>query len=103
MTEQCTLITEWISVDDTLPEAFHPVLAYRVSTRMVIAQTVPRSGELIWKPEANRQRTLEDITHWKPLPEPPHTTRADGCQCEVGIHYAGDPEPKLCALCAKPR
>ena len=64
-------VQEWISVDDRLPEPFVPVLV-----QMPGEEPFPTvregfiSNDGIWQ-SAMFRREPGEVTHWKPMPQPP--------------------------------
>lgn len=60
-------VDRWISVDDELPKEWYEVLAY--SEMGKIEKAIYVNGR--WKLSAFLGETVEDVTHWQPLPEPP--------------------------------
>ena len=54
--------SEWISVDDRLPDPFHTVLVYDTHTECVRISLYKGTDE-VWR---NGR-----ISHWMPFPEPP--------------------------------
>ena len=66
-------VQEWVSVDDSLPRNYTPVLAYIPSLAQTMKQTVHEchigaDGE--WH-SSTAPAYWEGVTHWMPLPEPP--------------------------------
>lgn len=65
MLEQDAKKTRWISVKDRLPE----------KTMLVLGVVHGHVGELAYINNRNlferRERPIEGVTHWMPLPEPP--------------------------------
>lgn len=64
-------VNQWISVDDRLPDKCNNYLVYfgkSIGIRMKTACWLPEKR--IWK-GAEAYSTLNGITHWMPLPEPP--------------------------------
>ena len=63
--------SEWISVEERLPEKGQKVLVRGVKNGMQIGAfrgiPVSERSELWWW----KKNTLLDVTHWMPLPEPP--------------------------------
>ncbi len=71
-TRASTAMTDWISVEDRLPEASfrglsEPVLVY--GTKGIDLATYWHT-ESVWMPE-HSGAPLDSVTHWMPLPEPP--------------------------------
>lgn len=64
----------WISVDDELPKEWYEVLAY--SEMGKIEKAIYVNGR--WKLSAFLGETVEDVTHWQPLPEPPKEGDTNG-------------------------
>lgn len=65
-------MSEWISVEDRLPDELESVL---VSRNGNVCNMFLHGG--IWKPDGYGIRVthaFDDVTHWMPLPEPPSDT-----------------------------
>lgn len=60
--------SEWISVDERLPETNKKVLVCYSNGSMDIAKYIRADGLEFWFEETNFTKT---ITHWMPLPKPP--------------------------------
>ena len=62
---------KWISVEERLPEEFHPVLVYMPNEAPLptVHEGYRRRNGRWWA--AWYARELEGVTHWMPLPEPP--------------------------------
>lgn len=86
MQEIRNICTEWISVDDRLPDKWEEVLVwakkiegeiyYEVdspSCVKVVFDTIDRSPLVDWD---YYEVLAIGITHWMPLPEPPTTSKA---------------------------
>ena len=54
-------MTEWISVKDRLPEKYGWYLTWNVRKMMHVTWFLPAK---VWD-------SINPVTHWKPLPEPP--------------------------------
>ena len=70
-TDQVCKPTEWISVDERLPEKNVRVLVYIKSSRSYTRFDTDRldnRGFVRW---------FNDVTHWMPLPEPPKMRKED--------------------------
>lgn len=71
-------VSEWISVEDRLPEKCGHYLVY------IQGGDVYNIRLARYSPEKNKWRTaeaysyFEGITHWMPLPEPPREVSDDG-------------------------
>lgn len=65
--------SEWISVEDRLPERKQVVLCYRGDFRGDMMNTYVYLGSGNWEDDYGYRGTSEHegITHWMPLPEPP--------------------------------
>jgi hypothetical protein len=65
--------SEWISVEDRLPDKGQEVLAYRGDFNGDMMNTYTYLGRKNWEDDYGyRGSTVhEGITHWMPLPEPP--------------------------------
>jgi hypothetical protein len=65
--------SEWISVDERLPEKGQEVLAYRGDFRGDMMNTYTYLGTGNWEDDYGYRGSAkhEGITHWMPLPEPP--------------------------------
>lgn len=64
-------MSEWINVDERLPETNRSVLAYRSGKGV---GNFYINGQFEWMLDGwgvNTSRTFDDITHWMPLPPPP--------------------------------
>lgn len=64
-------VQEWISVDDRLPEenGIYLTLNKKRQYEFHMFQTGKRMWQGIWEEDG--------VTHWMPLPEPPHTPSYD--------------------------
>jgi hypothetical protein len=65
--------SEWISVEDRLPEENTDVLIYRGGFRGDLMNVYTYMGHNEWEDEYGYWSITDDegITHWMPLPEPP--------------------------------
>lgn len=61
--------TTWISVKDRLPENDVRVLVYTELKNTLVARRVLPE---IWEDDYGYW-IVEDVTHWKPLPDPPES------------------------------
>lgn len=63
----------WISVNDRLPEEGEEVLVVLKSDRVFyyIAELTINAPYPFWWSQDRGLFTLDEITHWMPLPEPP--------------------------------
>ena len=79
-------VQEWISVEDKLPEVVSIHKGYRSTVKKSIrvlcvcvqksGKTMVKEGYCEWYNDYNEPRwqipgTIDDVTHWMPLPEPP--------------------------------
>lgn len=79
-------VQEWISVDDRLPEAVSTRKRYRSTSKKSIrvlcvcvqksGKTMVKEGYCEWYNDYPEPRwlipgTIDEVTHWMPLPEPP--------------------------------
>ena len=64
--------TEWISVKDRLPEQDTWVLVYSARAFIFSHQMVCLHGEPRQFFAKGFELHPDEITHWMPLPEPPH-------------------------------
>lgn len=63
---------EWFSVEDTLPKIGHRVLVYTTFDGVKVASLrKSRFYNESTKAYADWSAYTHDITHWRPLPEPP--------------------------------
>ena len=60
-------MSEWISVDDKLPENMNDVLVV-ISLGIMFVAWYDSFYENVWMYNGS---TLHNVTHWMPLPEPP--------------------------------
>ena len=69
--------SEWISVDERLPENGQEVLAYRGDFRGDMMNTYTYIGTGKWEDDYGYRGSAkhEGITHWIPMPEPPITDK----------------------------
>ena len=58
---------EWININELVPEIGQYVLVYTV-TPIVFSPT----GKINIREYGRRGFGIENVTHWQPLPEPPH-------------------------------
>lgn len=72
------MTTQWISIEDRLPEADQNVLLYvdysvYETITMFVGHLLERDGHHHWAPYDwnGLGFNFDDITHWMPLPEPP--------------------------------
>ena len=70
-------MSEWISVNDRLPENYIPVIVYCQNFGGIIfydGQHID-DGELVgWESDGDCGYPTLDVTHWMPLPEPPRAS-----------------------------
>lgn len=63
---------KWISVEERLPELGLHVLTYGIYTKDLIVAWLDDCDEFLgvydW---VNEHQSLDQVTHWMPLPEPP--------------------------------
>ena len=79
-------VQEWISIEDKLPEVVSINKGYRSTVKKSIrvlcvcvqksGKTMVKEGYCEWYNDYNEPRwqipgTIDDVTHWMPLPEPP--------------------------------
>ena len=79
-------VQEWISVDDKLPEVVSIHQGYRSTVKKSIrvlcvcvqksGKTMVKEGYCEWYNDYQEPRwqipgTIDDVTHWMPLPQPP--------------------------------
>jgi hypothetical protein len=65
--------TEWISVEERLPDFESPVLVFRKRSTLPPWKTIMMDRFVIVSDANFRSywNTFDDVTHWQPLPEPP--------------------------------
>ena len=63
-------MSEWIRVEDRLPNDLHEVLVYWIGPEYseVIIATLYHGG---WSEAGKGGLCLPNVTHWQPLPDPP--------------------------------
>lgn len=66
-------MSEWISVEDRLPEEAQEVLCFRGTDIGALMDVYTYIGDNKWEDSYENWNygDLEGITHWMPLPEPP--------------------------------
>lgn len=65
-------MSEWISVEERLPEQSVEVLVYDfVDSMDVMFLEVDDDGYRFWADDNGYEYSIHDVTHWMPLPEPP--------------------------------
>lgn len=77
-------MSEWISVNDRLPEKWKPVLAMALLFEVPAARPIIDSmwyignikGENKWRVCWNGDMLESNVTYWMPLPEPPKSEEA---------------------------
>ena len=73
------MMDDWISVKDRMPEKNGEVIAYNDEKkeciadqyRIVKASFYRHTSHVSWRVESSYSRTLDDVTHWMPLPNAP--------------------------------
>jgi len=68
---EVTKDSQWVSVDDRLPEEGQQVLAYGITTGN---QHTPVTLDCIY---SGRVKFISNISHWKPLQLPPQTGESE--------------------------
>ena len=63
-------VQEWISVEDRLPEKYGSAIVYRKSKLFSMLRYSPALGWHFYDSEWG-DVTVDDVTHWMPLPQPP--------------------------------
>ena len=91
--ENGVTVQEWISVDDKLPEVVSIQKGYRSTVKKSIrvlcvcvqksGKTMVKEGYCEWYNDYQEPRwkipgTIEEVTHWMPLPEPQKGARMGG-------------------------
>lgn len=86
-------VQEWISVDDKLPEVVSIQKGYRSTVKKSIrvlcvcvqksGKTMVKEGYCEWYNDYQEPRwkipgTIDEVTHWQYLPQPPNGARMDG-------------------------
>ena len=70
-------MSEWISVDDRLPEDGQPVLyVFNINSNLRTVmygwhETIKGLGSGWHQAGVGGARAEEDVSHWQPIPEPP--------------------------------
>ncbi len=68
-------MTDWISVDERLPEKETPVLVWAAwdsaTASQLVAQWREWEGAPYWVDSMNGEYQIVGVTHWMPLPEGP--------------------------------
>jgi hypothetical protein len=64
-------VSDWISVDDRLPEFNNKVLIYDPLSYFDKVTFDYMHPEKVWDSECRRTKGRTYITHWMPLPPPP--------------------------------
>ncbi len=66
-------MSEWISVDDRLPEDFDPVLMFATKSRSWYGVGFWCGGRVSFNGVSAHPSAVDfGVTHWMPLPEPPN-------------------------------
>lgn len=60
--------SEWIRVEDRLPELGVPVLVFMSYNKIDVCK---QDGEGNWRQDVREEHTNGSVTHWMPLPSPP--------------------------------
>lgn len=61
-------MNNWISVKDRLPPYWYDAIISTIDGIVLTAFLHPERG---WIEDNNDEYSIENITHWMPLPEPP--------------------------------
>lgn len=67
-------MSEWVSVRDRLPEIGVEVLVYDCGFMGVWSLNKTDQG-VFWEDGHGDQYSVDEVTHWMPLPEPPEEGR----------------------------
>ena len=62
-------MSEWISVEEEMPEVGERVLVFHEGVSMHVLFWDERNEE--WTDDYETFLNPEEVTHWQPLPEPP--------------------------------
>lgn len=62
-------MSEWISVEDYLPEESVVVLTYLKDGRYLLNYIIKLTDIILWACVLDNEN--DKVTHWMPLPEPP--------------------------------
>lgn len=81
LVEHGVTIQEWIPVSERLPELNTDVLVCDAKYGYFGVWSLGRyknKDALYWEDDGGWFKSLDDVTHWMPLPEPPKGGGADG-------------------------
>jgi hypothetical protein len=93
---------EWISVGDRLPDEGQYVLLYGKGNRQITSM-FQKGKFLCYDLWHEGFEEAEEITHWKPLPNPPKNAgeKGEDTYCNCKYPDLGENNPTICATCHK--
>lgn len=69
-------MSDWISVDDRLPDMGQPVIEWGAHEYPTTAYRVNTHNGFRWRTYSDGE-VIAGVTHWMPLPEPPSGDKDD--------------------------